>query len=135
MVNDVVHRTLIEEEKRRTEELENTVHKTAVWPIFQPIPGVGPRIAAGIMAYIGDIRRFTVPPNFDGANTVEEKQKRKNKALEKGAAKLMKFCGVHVMPDGRFPRRRTGEVANWSPAVRQSLYLLGDQFNRRPDSD
>lgn len=33
-----------------------------------------------------------------------------------------------------FPRRRTGMVANWHPAVRQALYLLGDQFNRRPDS-
>jgi hypothetical protein len=26
-------------------------------------------------------------------------------------------------------------VANWSPNSRQALYLLGDQFNRRPDSE
>ena len=38
------------------------------------------------------------------------------------------------MPDGRFPRRREGELANWSPSARQALYLLADQFNRRPDS-
>ncbi len=52
------------------------------------------------------------------------------------------FCGVHVLnvdkngqevPRNRqFPRRREGSVANWHPEARQALYLLGDQFNRRP---
>ncbi len=59
----------------------------------------------------------------------------------KGARKLRAFCGVHVRQGGKyadvspeksFPRRRSGEVSNWHPWARQALYLLGDQFNRRP---
>lgn len=55
--------------------------------------------------------------------------------LSKSAAKLKKFCGVHVLPDNRFPRRRNNEIANWHPDARQALYLVADQFNRRPGSD
>lgn len=58
-------------------------------------------------------------------------------------AKLRAFCGVHVLQGGRhgetptnkqFPRRRVGQKCNWNPAVRQALFLLGEQFNRRPNS-
>ncbi len=59
----------------------------------------------------------------------------KQKAHRKGAAKLRRYCGTFVMPDGRFPRRRTGSVANWSGECRQALFLLGDQMNRRPASE
>ncbi len=59
----------------------------------------------------------------------------KQKAHRKGAAKLRRYCGTFVMPDGRFPRRRTGSVANWSGECRQALYLLGEQFNRRANSE
>ena len=113
--NDVILQSLIAEESRREKELTKAVKSVEVWErIFESIAGVGPRLAAGIIAPIGDIRRFMAP---------------------NGAARLKKFCGVHVMNDGRFPRRRGGEVANWSPLARQALYLLGDQFNRRPDSE
>ncbi len=112
--NDKILQALVQEEERRNKELARAVESVEVWErIFKPIEGVGPRLAAGIIAPIGDIRRFMAP---------------------NGAAKLKKFCGVHVMDDGRFPRRRGGEVANWSPQARQALYLLADQFNRRPDS-
>jgi len=50
-------------------------------------------------------------------------------------AKVKHQCGVHIASDGSFPRRRAGQVANWSPQARQALYLLCDQFNRRPDSE
>lgn len=59
----------------------------------------------------------------------------KQKAHRKGAAKLRRYCGTFVLPDGRFPRRRTGSVANWSGECRQALFLLGDQMNRRPASE
>jgi len=112
--NDVILQALIKEEERRNKELANAVEAVEVWQmIFESIEGVGPRLAAGIIAPIGDIRRFIAP---------------------NGAARLKKFCGVHVMKDGRFPRRRAGELANWSPSARQALYLLADQFNRRPNS-
>ncbi|MCX6760162.1 MAG: transposase [Candidatus Nealsonbacteria bacterium] len=113
--NDVILQALVQEEERRDKELARAVKSLDIWErIFENIKGVGPRVAAGIIAPIGDIRRFIAP---------------------NGAAKLKKFCGVHVLDDGRFPRRRGGEVANWSPQARQALYLLADQFNRRPDSD
>lgn len=59
----------------------------------------------------------------------------KRAAHSKGAAKLRRYCGTFVMPDGRFPRRRSGSVANWSGECRQALYLLGEQFNRRAESE
>lgn len=49
-----------------------------------------------------------------------------------GASKLKAYLGVHVLKDGTFPRRRAGQLANWHGGGRQGLYLLGDQFNRRP---
>ncbi|KKR48891.1 MAG: hypothetical protein UT86_C0002G0066 [Candidatus Magasanikbacteria bacterium GW2011_GWC2_40_17] len=109
--NDMVLQNLEEELKRRESELKKAVEATALWDrVFAPISGVGPRLAAAFIASIVDIRRFETD------------------------AKLKAYCGAHVLPDGRFPRRRGGEVANWSPDLRQALYLLGDQFNRRPDS-
>jgi hypothetical protein len=32
-------------------------------------------------------------------------------------------------------RQRRGQVSNWRKPARQSLFLLGDQFNRRPGSE
>lgn len=78
--------------------------------LFEPIAGVGPMIASRLITAIGDIRRFETD------------------------AKLKAFCGVHVLSDGRFPRRRRRETSNWHPHARQALYLLGNQFNRRPNS-
>lgn len=63
-----------------------------------------------------------------------ERSQLRQLARMKSQAALRKFCGVHVMPDGTFPRRRSGQVANWNPECRQALYLLGDQFNRRPNT-
>lgn len=109
--NNIILKALAEEEGARWNDLKNAVEALEVYrKLFAPIKGVGPRIAAGIIAGIGDIRRFPTD------------------------ARLKAFCGVHVLPDGRMARRRGGEVANWNADVRQSLYLLGDQFNRRPDT-
>jgi hypothetical protein len=57
----------------------------------------------------------------------------RNHAKKQTRAKLKSFCGVAVNTDGRFMRRRSGEVANWHPDCRQALYLLGEQFNRQGD--
>ena len=45
-----------------------------------------------------------------------------------------KCKSVNIAPKPLFPRRRVGVVANWHPVVRQSLYQLGEQFNKRPKS-
>jgi len=63
-----------------------------------------------------------------------DRHKVRRKAFHSGKMALRAFCGVHVLPDGRFPRRRNNEVANWDDDCRQALFLLGDQFNRRPKS-
>ena len=109
--NDTVYQNLCQEEKKREKELVGAVEELEIYrELFKPIEGCGPMIAARIIAAIGDIRLFA------------------------SNAKLKAACGVHVLPDGRFPRHRSGEQANWNGLARQALYLLGEQFNRRPDS-
>lgn len=59
-----------------------------------------------------------------------------DRACWKTANKVKKYCGVHVLADGTFPRKRKGQVANWSGDCRQALYLLAaDQWNKRPKSE
>lgn len=106
--NDVIFQSLLKEEGKRERELTKRVEALAVYrEVFKPITGVGPLIAARLIVAIGDIRRFESAP------------------------KLKAFCGVHVV-DGKFARKRVGEVANWQQEARQALYLLADQFNKRP---
>lgn len=108
---DVVFKTLFKEELARTKELRQAIEKIPVWQHYlKGVTGCGEVLAAGIMAPIGDIRMFATP------------------------AKLKAFVGAHVLKDGRFPRKRSGEVANWNPRARQALFLLGDQFVKRADS-
>jgi len=110
--NDVTLIALLKEEAKSERELERAVGETEVFKIvFGQIEGCGFKIASRLIAVVGDIRRFETPP------------------------KLKKYLGVHVLPDGRFPRRRSGEVANWNDEARKALFLLADQFNRRPDSE
>jgi hypothetical protein len=102
---------LTSEEKTREKELVAALEALDVYTrLFVPIKGVGPMIAARLIMAIQDIRRFEKDTKFKA------------------------FCGVHVLTDGKFARRRHNEVANWHPDARQALYLLGDQFNRRPDT-
>ncbi len=122
--NDVILSALVSEEKRREAELRKIVQSLDVWQeIFAPIEGVGEMIAARFISAVGDIRRFESAPKFKA------------------------FAGVHVFgadgkkspkgtdpSGGKFVRRRTGTVSDWNPTLRQALFLLGDQFNRRPNS-
>lgn len=109
--SDTILQALVREEEYRERDLLKVLKTLPVYrELFVPIEGVGPMIAARLIVAIGDIRRFATD------------------------AKLKAFCSVHVLPDGRFARKRSGEVANWHPEARQALYLLADQFNRRPDS-
>lgn len=118
--NNTIYQALTAEEGARERELVRLVSEMDVFQrLFTTIEGVGPMIASRLITCIGDVRRFA------------------------RAAKLKAFLGVHVMRGGRFgdmptekqfPRRRSGLVANWHPDGRQALYLVVDQFNRRPDS-
>ncbi len=110
---------LEEEEARWLKELTKAVEALDVYKqIFEDIPGLGPRIAARLIAAIVDIRRF------------------------KKASQFVAYCGLHVrlkdkngkdLPTERqFPRRRGGEIANWDEENgRQAFWNLADQFNRQ----
>lgn len=118
--NDNVLQGFIAEEAKRDRELAKVLDKLSVYTqLFVNIEGVGPAIAARLIVAIRDIRRFATPH------------------------KLKAFLGAHVMnggkfgdrsPDKQFARRRSGEVANWQADGRQALFLLTEQFNRRPKS-
>lgn len=109
--SDIILLSLEKEERQRERELVKALHELDIYvKLFEPIEGVGPRIAARIISAIGDIRQF------------ETKHK------------LKAFMGAHVLKDGTFPRRRRKQIANWHTDARQALYLLGDQFVKRPNS-
>lgn len=109
--SDLILTNLRKEEARIIRELEKAVEDTEVWQkVLSNVEGCGVAIAARLISVIQDVRRFETAP------------------------KLRKYLGVHVQEDGRFPRRRAGELAGWSNEGRQALYLLIDQMNRRPDS-
>jgi len=110
--SDKILAALEDEEKGRNRDLEEALEQLEVYQkLFKPLKGVGPAIASRIIAGVIDIRRFSTP------------------------AQLKAYCGVHLLKDGRFPRRRNNELANWKNDCRQALFLLADQFNRRPESD
>jgi len=71
--------------------------------VFQPIVGCGPLIAARLITAIGDVRRFETFP------------------------KLKAFAGYHHFADGSRARRVAGKVSNWSPTLKQGVYLFCEQ--------
>lgn len=119
--NDKILDGFVAEEKKRDKELAKLLNQLGIYEeLFQKIEGVGPAIAARLIVAIRDVRRFSTKH------------------------KLKAYLGVHVMCGGKFGdrpanrqfvRRRAGEVANWQDDGRQALYLLVDQFNRRPNSE
>lgn len=200
LANDEIYSGNITEEKRYDREMEREVKKMALWDqVFVDIVGCGPRLAAGLIVPISDIRRFWVDPagreemyqksweferlgefwadcevlgkqvtegmnRCDALEAVAKWQeehgkveqpiylrqasachRQRSRLLSKGMAKLRKYCGVHVNthdkngdplpPERQFPRRRVGESCKFSPMARQTLWLLGDQFNRHPKSE
>ena len=104
--NDAIYQNRSEEEKRCEKELKKAVRELDVWKeIFEGIKGCGEMLAAKIIAPIGDIRRFS------------------------NASKFKKFCGVHVMEDGTFPRNRSGACSGYGEYPRLAIWwLVKEQF-------
>lgn len=258
--NDVVLNNLLSEERKRENRLVLELAQVPIYcQLFEPIEGVGPKIAARILVNIGDIRLFQVDPDLESLTALkaeideiertvydpirsklagefarhasewqgktggelhwlqlgaaaawlrttgrsqeaialqraielhQERSKVRRRAHTKGRSKLKAFSGVHlingpvqcqhcwavwdpnkmtgdagadsdfseesfepsvttvehsgtvcakcgsteIVPHGTFPRRRRDNTCNWTPEVRQAMYLLGDQFNRRPNT-
>lgn len=109
--NDELMQSLILKEKQRVKELESALEVLPIYSqILAEVDGVGPMTAARIVSAIYDIRRFPSRAGFEY------------------------FCGVATDKELKFLRRRRGQVSNWHPDCRQSLYLLGDIFNKNPDT-
>ncbi|KKU48058.1 hypothetical protein A3H10_01005 [Candidatus Uhrbacteria bacterium RIFCSPLOWO2_12_FULL_46_10] len=129
--SDQTLKLLVRTEESANDEIAKAVAEVPVWSILKEIIGCGPTIAAGIIAAVGDIRRFQRPGD-DGD-------------WRRTANRVKAYLGVHVLqggqhadvpPDKQFPRKRRGLVANWDETLgRQSLYQLADQWNYRPKSD
>lgn len=67
------------------------------------VKGVGPLLSASLMANIGSPERF---------NTVGQ---------------LWAYCGEHVI-DGKAPRRKKGNKANWNSNLRMTLFKAASSF-------
>jgi len=135
--DDPGYAALLGREKDAEQKMRQAVRELEVWDvILKKIPGVGERIAAGIIGPTRDVLRFIEEPDLTGAQTQAEIRKRKRKAKERSMNNFVKFCGLHVNAKGGLPRRRrnAGEDEQYGDNPRQSFYLLGDQFVRRPDS-
>jgi transposase len=86
--NDKILQALQKEEDLRDRALAKAVEKLEIAArIKENVEGVGPRIIAAIVGNVIDVRRFPTK------------------------AKFKAYCGVHVLPDGSFPRRRAAGVA------------------------
>jgi len=113
-VTDAGLEALEKEESLRLHALEHALGELDIYrDIFEPIEGIGPKLAGRLISAIIDIRRFP------------------------DEAKLMAYLGVHTIADGDsrgFPRQRRGQRANWNSTARQALFLLAEQANKRPGS-
>lgn len=80
---------------------ESKEHRIYAWLIS--IRGIGPVLAGGLLALIGDIARF---------DTV---------------SKLWAYAGLHVI-DGKAPKLERGKRANWNSTLRTLCWKLGESF-------
>jgi Zn ribbon nucleic-acid-binding protein len=146
--NDKIYQALLSEEGKRERDLEKACQGLDVYTeLFEPIKGAGPKIASRIIAAVINIHRFETKAKFRAFCGVHLRVHwicsdcGKKSSIESWGNNLPEIpqciqCGsVNVVEKGVFPRRRNNEVANWSGDCRQALFLLGDQFNRRPESE
>lgn len=109
--SDRILNALEAEEHAAIRELIEAIEPLPVFQqVFKPLEGMDVKIAARLIANVPDIRQFPTVHKF------------------------VAFCGVHVLDDGRFARRRNDERANWNNDCRSALYLFADQANFREDS-
>jgi hypothetical protein len=109
--NSFTLQTHVTEEKQSYKRLMDLMEKLTLFnEVFSPIEGMGPRIAAAIIASIGSITKFKNDANFKS------------------------YCGVAPDKHGKFRRARKGQSVNYSPQARQALYLFADQCLKRANS-
>ena len=92
-------------EKQILKDLETNLKTMPIYTEFlSKIKGIGPATAAGLLAYTGDIGRFSC------------------------VSKLMKCWGLDVQ-NGKAPRKQAGKVAKWNHKARSLvLGVIADSF-------
>lgn len=72
----------------------------------------------------------------EAMKTVKKLGRLKRNAYKRSENRFIAYSGLHVLPDGTFPRRRRGVTCNWHPELRQAFFLLVDmQFKFRATSE
>ncbi len=90
---------------------KTTLPPNAIWEqVFEPIPGMGPLIAAPIITEVGDIRAFRSRPALTAA------------------------AGYHHNPDGSRARRVKGKASPWKPRLKQAVWQWCQQTVKMPQS-
>ncbi len=109
---DVIYQGMVKKEKEAEKRVAKLLDTLPVYKkVFEPVERCGPKIAMRIITAVADIRRFPTLPKF------------------------CRFCGVHVNPDGTFPRSRKKQPFPGNPLARQAFYLfVADQCNKAPAS-
>lgn len=146
--NDVILTNLTDEEEKRKIELEKALAEIAVYQmIFQTVEGIGPLTAAPIIAAIGDVTRFPGEAQFkaycgvhvqlDGTfprsrRDYGAKSSAPASAPEDDEEITEETLAAEVEKVAEETKQRRGP--QWNRAVRQAFYLIGDQFNRRPNT-
>lgn len=89
LANDKIYAALESEERRRNTDLEKAVRDLPVWTeVMSQVEGLGVTIAAGLIASVGDIRRFTTDEELGQINELRrriqmlEAQAERNKHLK-----------------------------------------------------
>jgi hypothetical protein len=91
------------EERKLQGMMEQELEEIPVWQWLRTIKGMGPAMAAGLVAWIDDIGRA---PHVSS---------------------LWRYAGLHV-EDGRAPRRKRGEKAGWNPRLRTHMWKITKQI-------
>lgn len=99
--NNPVLNELIREDQRILRRMLKTLKEIEIYrEIFEPITGVGPAIAGGIIALTVDITRF------------------------QRVTRYRNYCGLAPNKQGRFRHRRSGESLDYSPGLRAKYYQI-----------
>jgi hypothetical protein len=126
LANDKTHEALLQEEKKWEKEAMSVMQGMSLYTqILENTNGVGVRIALRFLANIPDIKAFPTKAKFQRFCGVTPNGPT-GKKLQPG--EIPPFVG------GVFIRKRRGQTCDYRPPLRQALYLLADQMNRRPGS-
>ncbi len=101
---DEINKQMKKTEKLLLDKAMKEVDKFSIYTEFlKDIKGVGPSISAGLIAYTGDIGKFS------------------------NVSKLWKYFGYDVR-DGQAPKKTKGQPSNWHHKARCLCYLISDMF-------